>query len=361
MKKFGKILLVFFIFLILLLGLGFSFYHFNLFPQFNEIVNSVIFKDKIVKPLEVVEAEEVIEEIMVPKRKLPSITGFNSLYRSDFVSKSNKVENINEEYDLPNIDLVLEDNGYTLSSSNDYSWKTSFEYPIITSPVIYNNKIAFITADNFFILLDINSGEVSSTTPLEIICDLSVDLGPLQNKYGNFPFYEFTSLDGRGYTIFLDSDFQYDVKILEEEPKNLVTSLDFFAPSKEIKEDMIMNFASWGREIELNDFPRLKIFSGNDKKLIDNECINFYIYQPKQSGKYSIGLTNENGGFITDNAVVAVLKEDGSLVDVSLDYVANEPNVSVYLEKEIYYIVAYRIFVDDSSLKEVYLSSKKAL
>ena len=58
---------------------------------------------------------------------------------------------------------------------------------------------------------------------------------------------------------------------------------------------------------------------------------------------------------------MAVFKEDGSLVEVSLGYVANEPNVSVYLENENYYVVAYRIFVDESSLKKVYLSSKKAL
>ena len=58
---------------------------------------------------------------------------------------------------------------------------------------------------------------------------------------------------------------------------------------------------------------------------------------------------------------MAVFKEDGTLVEVSLGYVANEPNVSVYLENENYYIVAYRIFVDDASIKKVYLSSKKAL
>ena len=71
---------------------------------------------------------------------------------------------------------------------------------------------------------------------------------------------------------------------------------------------------------------------------------------------------NENGSFINDNAVVALFKEDGTFVEVSLDYDATEPNIDVHLSNnELYYIVTYRIVTNEDSLEKVFLGAKKAL
>ncbi|MBR4012372.1 MAG: hypothetical protein IKI98_06080, partial [Spirochaetaceae bacterium] len=104
-----------------------------------------------------------------------------------------------------------------------------------------------------------------------------------------------------------------------------------------------------------------EFFLEDEKYLFNDDAVRLFLYHPKNPGKCQIGLMNENGGFVNDNAVVAVFNEDGTLVEVSLGYVATEPNVSVYLEDELYYIIAYRVFVDESSLENVYLGVKKAL
>lgn len=357
MKKSAKFFLIFFILILLIVGIGFSFYYFKLFPQFNSFIDSM-FNIKTENVQEVVEEEE---QIVIPMKKLPIITGINYVIQSDSIQKSNTNE-VLEDYSLPNINLALEENGYVLSVSGEFAWKAEFEYPVVSVPCIFGNKIGLITADNQFLLLNLNSGYISDKLSLGVICDLSFETEDFSNIYLTSPFYDFTSVEGTKYSVILNSEDTYDFSVKPVEPEKVLSPLENFTPSKEIKENIISYTSTWGTDITLETFPKLKFFTEENNLLIDNEAVNFYLYSPKEQGRHSIGLMNENGSFINDNAVVALFKEDGTFVEVSLDYDATEPNIDVHLSNnELYYIVTYRIVTNEDSLEKVFLGAKKAL
>lgn len=356
MKKSTKLFLIFFVLIVLIGGIGFSLYFFKIIPQFNSFVDNLL----NIKPEEVVEVMEE-EQIVIPMKKLPIINGIDYVIQSDLIQKFKVDENL-EDYALHSINLILEDNGYTLSASGDFSWKTEFEYPVVSSPSIYGNKIGLITADNQFLLLNINSGYVSDEIALGVFCDLSFESEDFSNNYLISPFYDFTSVDGVEYSVILKSEDNYNFSVKTPEVKKVLSPLENFSPSKEIMENIVSYTSTWGTDITVDTFPKVKFFTEENNLLIDNKSVNFYLYSPKEQGKHSIGLMNENGSFINDNAVVALFKEDGTFVEVSLDYDATEPNIDVHLsDDELYYIITYRIVTDESSLEKVYLGSKKAL
>lgn len=358
MKSIGKFLFVLFIIILLICVLAFAFYFFNLFPQFNNFIDSTFFKNKIEKNVELVDVVE--EEIIIPEKKLPFINGIESIINSELIKISYK-NDILDDYVLPNISLSLEDDGYALSSMGDFSWTVNFEYPIISNPVIYDNKIGLIIANNDFLLLDINTGLCTDKFTLPRTCALSLDLGLLPKNYAQYPLYNFKSEEGEEYTIVLHSEDSSDFTIVESKAVQIKSPLESYNPSETASDFIISSINGWGFEEKLETLPKIKFFLEDGQYVLSDNSIKLFLINPKYPGKYNIGLTNENGSFINDNAVVAVFTEDGALVEVSLGYVANEPNVSVYLENEIYYIVAFRILVDETQLKEVYLSSKMAL
>lgn len=359
MKSGTKIFLFIFLVIIIVFGILALAYFNNTFPVLNNFVDSKFFPEKIDIKETIFVEEEIIE---VPKDNLPSISSIDSVYDSLKITKPFVSKNL-DEYILPNIVLTLENNCYSLVASNDVSWEVDFSYPIISPPVIYNDKIALITADSNFVLLDLFSGATFESLDIGVTCFTSTKEGLQETKYGFLPVYDFITEDEKSYSVLLNSNkFSKDQLIKSEKQENILSLVKgVFEPSKEAKAFFASRLSSWGVEISENLIPAVEFFLEDEKYLFNDDAVRLFLYHPKNPGKCQIGLMNENGGFATDNAVVAVFNEDGTLVEVSLGYVATEPNVSVYLEDELYYIIAYRVFVDESSLENVYLGVKKAL
>ena len=359
MKKGLKVFLVIFIVFAILGGALALAYLNNSFPVFNEFVDSVIL-GKIVEDVEIETIEEIIE---TPKEKLPVISNHNFFVLSKENIKKLYVSEKIEDYDVPNVVVKLSEDCYSIMCEGDFIWEKTFSFPVISSFTIYENSLGLITANNSFVLLNLKDGSEVSVLPLEMIVKADLDYKNQVVDYGFYPKYDFVSETDEKMSIILDESKKYFT--IAENPDSTYEEnqslKDLFMPSKEAQNFILSRIESFGASIDKNNFPKLEFFLEDGEYSLEDDAIRFFIYQPKKAGKYTIGLTNENGAFVNDNAVVAVFKEDGSLVEVSLGYVANEPNVSVYLENENYYVVAYRIFVDESSLKEVYLSSKKAL
>lgn len=359
MKKGLKVFLVIFIVFAILGGTLALAYLNNSFPVLNKFVDSKLLS-KTVEDVEIEIIEEIIE---TPKEKLPVISNHNFSVLSTKSIKKTYVSEKLEDYDVPNVVVKLSEDCYSLVCEGDFSWEKTFSFPVISSFTIYENSLGLITADNSFVLLNLKDGSEMSIFPLKMIVKADLEHKNQVSNYGFHPKYDFVSEDNEKMSIILEESKKYftiaeNQETIYGENQSLK---DLFIPSKEAQNFILSRIESFGASIDKNNFPKLEFFLEDGEYFLEDDAIRFFIYQPKKAGKYTIGLTNENGAFVNDNAVVAVFKEDGTLVEVSLGYVANEPNVSVYLENENYYIVAYRIFVDDASIKKVYLSSKKAL
>lgn len=354
MKKGLKIFLGIFLILAILVGALVFAYLNNSFPVLNSIVDSFLFPEKTQEIPEPVVVEEVY---IAPKEKLPELLSLNSfnILPSNQIKKSYVSKDI-EDYELPNISLSSNESNNKISCSGDYTWELNIDFPVISGFTVYGDCIGFVTANYYFILVDIKTGSKIKDLYLGISCK-AVD-GNLDTMYGFYPMFEFSTENDEKYSVIFGSSNKYFT--LQNIEKNHISPKDYFSPSVSAKDFMLSRMKSWGLE-DISDIPPLNFYLEDGEYLFEDSTVQLFLYNPKDSGKYQIGLMNKNGAFISDNAVVAVFKEDGTLVEVSLGYVATEPNVTVYLEDELYYIIAYRVFVDESSLKEVYLGSKKAL
>ena len=359
MKTVAKIFLVFLLLVVILCGVLAVAYINKSFPVFNDFVDKLLFADKVSNDEEIIQEAIVVEEV---KEFLPTITGINSLVKSSLVKKS-FLSAVEENYDLPNINLEIKDNGYSMSVSGDYSWETTFDFPIVTSPVVFSDKIICILANSSVVFTDLINGNSTNVFVVDFPCKTSVKEGIQTSCYGFLPLYEFLSESGESYSLILNAfDFKkYNISIKESEKSVEYSVKALFEPTEKFQNILESRLTSWGLEDIKGKLPKVDLFLENEEYVFSDDTVHLYVYHPENTGKHTVGLTNKNGVFVSDNAVVAVFKEDGSLLDVSLDYVATEPNVTVYFDDEFYYIVAYRIFVDETSLPEVFLSAKKAL
>lgn len=354
MKKGVKIFFgIFFLLAILVGALVFAYFN-KSFPVLNDFVDSVLFPENIQEYVEPVVEEEVY---VAPKEKLPEILtldNFNILpsnqIKKSFVSKNE------EDYELPNITLSSNETFNKIICSGDFTWEQNIGFPVISNFTIYADSIGFVTANYDFVLLDIKTGSKVKDFSLGISCK-AVE-GKLGTNLGFYPIFDFITENDEKYSVVFGNSNEYFTLINQE--KSQTSLKKSFSPTDSAKEFMISRLESWGLE-GVSELPSLDIFLEDGEYVFSDSTVRLFLYAPSTPGKYQIGLMKENGGFATDNAVVAVFKEDGTLVEVSLGYVATEPNVSVYLEDELYYIIAYRVFVDESSLKEVYLGLKKVL
>ena len=65
------------------------------------------------------------------------------------------------------------------------------------------------------------------------------------------------------------------------------------------------------------------------------------IFSPKDEGEYSVGLCNDVGEWVREAAFIVLFSKDGESKAVSLDYVADRPQISMHLSNsEIYYLCA---------------------
>ena len=349
MKKGFTVFLVFFIVLLVLVGTLVLAYYKNSFPVFTDLVNSLLFSEKQVVEVEVL--PDVVEE---PKEFLPSIENIDIKVFPSSQIKKNFISTNLEDYDIPNINLKISDDFYGISCSGDFAFEKTFEYPIISDFGIFGNGLALVTADSKFWLLDFVSGETIQSVDLGFT-PKALDSENQNAKYCFYPIFEVISESGENFSVVLCNDESFSVNQEIFSPKSLK---DIFQPSTSASDFMLSRLESWGVSSDFAELPKLEFFIGEEKYLFPNDDIRLFLFSPEVAGKYTVGLMNQNGALVSDNAVVSVFTEDGVLVEVSLGYVATQPNVSAYLEEGNYYILAYRINSTESSLKEVYLGVK---
>lgn len=77
-----------------------------------------------------------------------------------------------------------------------------------------------------------------------------------------------------------------------------------------------------------------------------------FVLVPEEQGNHTLGVCDENGLWSTSRQFAAVFTDSGEMRSVSLDYVADKPQVTLYLsDNEVYYAVVGSLggFLDDST------------
>ena len=71
-----------------------------------------------------------------------------------------------------------------------------------------------------------------------------------------------------------------------------------------------------------------------------------FVFSPKEQGTYTLGLCDETGSWIRDNAFVVLYTMAGEALAISLDYVADRPQITTHLSNQELYVACVGFFPD---------------
>ena len=71
-----------------------------------------------------------------------------------------------------------------------------------------------------------------------------------------------------------------------------------------------------------------------------------FVFSPREQGTYTLGLCDQEGGWIRDNGFVVLYTMAGEALAISLDYVADRPQITTHLSNQELYVACAGFFPD---------------
>lgn len=359
--------------LIIIGAILFILYFTNAFPDFNAKIDKTT--------IEIVPPKELIPPIIIDGIVASELTPY---FNADYSLNNKKLQkpalstkgNNFLEYDLS---FSLFNDAYSLKSTGVFerlnsnyigttypesTWEYHGDFPIVSQPSLFADSLVFIDAEPKLVQLDIQSGRVINTQFSPAYPDKTAAI--LNNSY------IFSARNGSTYAFdFLPSRLEI--------PKITQNDLQFsslFAYDEKIKNTLQNMLSSWmGTSDIVNLQAPLLLADFQSPYLIPIRTgeILVFAYTPQEQGTYTVGLSDENGIWLTTQAFSSVFTSQGNLLSVSIDYIADKPQTSLHLSPNEFYYIAVGIFSEtdnnvvsemdqiDSTIDSYYIMAKKTL
>lgn len=365
-NNFGKVLIIFGSLCIIILALLTLLYLTKSFPDFNKRVDNVLEK------MSLLPKEEVVSEVqpeLLPKLEIPEnpILTLEPFYVGQAAGNFS-LESKTEFWTSSELEFAITDYDYSITCSGpigrfapDYqgypvpesSWTYTGTYPILSKPGVFADSVVFIDSEPSLVQLDLLTGDLVNKMPSPVY--------PSVNALIQGKKYIFQGRDGNQY-IFSFGDIDI-VDTVSSVPS--FSSLEMsFAPELSVQEIILDKLKTWGAEADSNYFVAPVVIPEiNEPFLFSTEikpCL--LAFSPEQQGTFTIGLCEKDGKWTTANAFIALFTEQGEMRGVSLDYVANQPQITLHVsDTEIYYIVTGYYEEPENKEADMFIMAKKAL
>ena len=242
----------------------------------------------------------------------------------------------------------------------DFPLAVNWNYPVVSNPFSFSDAIVFVDARPCVVLLDVNTNDVIKEIPCAVY--------PSQNSFIKDSSYYFESRSGSWFELRFTDDFIQDIDIIEPvmySTDNYVNinqlSENYVLPSEEtlniVNEKMSSLFSS-----EVNTVTDIQLY------LEEDGIVTFYrkglsplfVFSPEEQGAYVIGLCDYDGVWVRDNAFVTLFSKTGETRAVSLDYVADRPQITIHLSNEELYYICVGFMDSTEEITDVNFQIKKA-
>ncbi len=358
-KKSFKIFLGIFFILVFFIVALFVIIQLNIFPDLTKTYNECVAKIFLEKQNPDIENSVPVQKdkIILESDKIDFENSEN--YFVPLKSFENELNDFSTIYNFDDIEFVLLENNCVIQAtgilkrfSNDYdlnspeieTWTFENEFPIITSLAFYQNCIVFIDAVLQVHFIDIFSGiEFQSSNKIYS------PVYPSGKTFANKNSFIFEGKNQKLFSLNFSDLENTDLQIL----KNKNTDFSVFNFSDEAKihiKDYISNWLSLENDFDL---PEIKIVpSGIDAIPLSDDDLIIFAYCPSWSGIKTIGLCDENSEWIKSYTFVSIFTDAGELRSVSMDYVADNPQLELHhsvSDTNFYYIVIGKLPHNDDT------------
>lgn len=216
-------------------------------------------------------------------------------------------------------------------------WEYNNQYPVVSLPGIFEDAVIFIDAKPQVTVLDLGAGTV--------LFKKDIGVFPGEVAFVDACTYYFQSQTGNWYA--LDFNAQNTVSdTLEIEygnDQNYVDLGELLQPHKEVFESIEKKINSLFSGEHNHPIPSTLVYAPTASPLnFTADIISpLFVFSPQEQGIYTIGFCDEKGIWIRDKAFVVLFNSKGDTLSVSLDYVADRPQVTIHLaDNELYYLCA---------------------
>lgn len=343
-----------------LIGLYFS----NLLPLYNEKVDQILKLNQISQEetqnfqlAELLKQQTSIQELYphllpVTEEELTLVTGIpqplpSSLlsfqdsysmsyfgFREESISPSSKDLSSNYSEEIP-----------PLNSSDKALWSYVGEYPIVAPPADFSDALVFIDAEPALVCLDRTSGTEIFRIPCQVY--------PGTESFSRNTSYYFKSKTGKWYEVGFEKGYTFPERLSPPyqlvEFDNLEQDLyDSLLPQKntlDFIEAKMNGLLSVSPPVTV---PKSILYYPQEDPVdfIPSEISPVFVFSPEEQGTYTLGLCDRDGAWIRDKAFVVLYTMAGEAIAISLDYVADRPQITTHLSDQELYIACAGFFPD---------------
>ena len=216
-------------------------------------------------------------------------------------------------------------------------WRYSADYPIVCTPCFGADSVVFITAEPRLVVLDLDDGTAGQSVPCPVY--------PASSALLAEQVYYFDGRNGDRYA-FSFSDTEADRAAafsIAEAPDTVMRLSDIASPNEAFADSLSSQLSQWlsaEPPQEPSAIEPVLLSAAGEAASLRYAEYDIAVFSPEEQGIYTVGLSDAQGMWKQQQAAAAVFTRDGEMVQSSLDYVSDRPQITLHLsDTEVYYLV----------------------
>lgn len=224
-------------------------------------------------------------------------------------------------------------------------WSYQNEYPVVSPAADFYDRVVFIDAKPSLVILDKTTGSET----LRIPCQVS----PGQEAFSHLQSYYFKSKTGNWYEMRFEEGLTKPESLAVVHEVKEKGNVDEAIYNSLLPQKDALDFINAKMNGLLSVSPAVSV----DQSIlysVEGEAFSFnrslvspaFVFSPKEQGTYTLGLCDETGNWVRDNAFVVLYTMAGEALAISLDYVADRPQITTHLSNQELYVACVGFFPD---------------
>lgn len=364
-KKTSGVKIFFIIFGILVVACGVlvGLYFSNLLPSFNESVNQVLKLNQVSQEdIQRSQREELLKQQTSIKGLYPHLLPTNeenvNLVKEVRQSLPPSILSFKDDYSISYFGIQKETavlGGYESSptihqkdvvntSSHDALWSYIGSFPPIAPPADFSDCIVFIDAQPALVCLDKTSGAEIFRIPCEVY--------PGTESFSRNTSYYFKSKTDNWYEVKFEKGFTLPETLSPAREVIVQNNIEQELYDSLLPEQTALDFIDAKMNGLLSVTPPVSVaesilyYPQEPVAFIPNTISPTFVFAPQEQGTYTLGLCDQDGTWVRDKAFVVLYTMAGEALAISLDYVADRPQITTHLSDQELYMACAGFFPD---------------
>lgn len=349
-----KVLIIIVSVLLVLIAGSVIVYKLELFPGLNHKIHELL-------GLNVVQEEDLVK--IQQEELLREQTSIGTLFPHLIPVAEEEVESIRQSQKAVFTHGFSKTEGYTVTFSSAATvdeaqsdsqpeattaaslWIYSNEFPVIAPAADFYDSVVFIDAQPALVILDKETGREKARIPCQVY--------PGQEAFSHLHSYYFISKTGNWYEIQFEEGLTSPESLAVAQEVKEKGNVDEVIYNSLLPQKDAMDFINAKMNGLLSVTPAVSI-PQSILYSVDGEAFSFnrslvspaFVFSPQEQGTYTLGLCDEAGSWIRDNAFVVLYTMAGEALAISLDYVADRPQITTHLSNQELYVACVGFFPD---------------